>query len=362
MIRPVQTCLFVLLASVALLPGCFWGDVEGGINFTVTEKNVDQYLGLLYPTAREEAWTGIFADRPNVCPDGDECEQDELERSDELELFLRYETSRTRGLMTQKGDLQVTSHLDVGQAFKALKTDGYDDWSYLTSSDRVEGRAGDGCTSDVAAADRTGVGRCVFEEVQANESVYGRLKEDIRLVILINLPGEDDVRSVACQDEPREFASTDWEYPRSMLINYNATGPVALDSDETIYGTDDDAPLQQCEVEVYSRLSVATQVFAGDYFGQLDDANERSIEDARRETDDPLVGTVVLDELTLPGEDGQAHAKGRYSIAFTSQRFSERDGTVTIEGSFDVDVRVDPEEIDDPDRDIDLDPDEGDQL
>ena len=357
MIRPVSA-VSLLLLTTALLPGCFWGDVEAGVTFTVTEKNVDQYLGLLYPTARQQQWADIFADRPNLCPDGeDECDQDDLARSDELELFMRYDTSRTRGLMTQKGDLQITSHLDVGEVYKALSKDGYDDWNYLTSGDRLHGNAGDGCLNDQEGADRTGVGRCVFEEVQTNEAVYKRLGEDIRLVILINLPGEDDVRSVQCQEAPREFASSDWEYPRSLLVNYDATGPVELDSDETVYGTDDDAPLQQCEVEVYSRIAVATQVFAGDYFGETDEANERSIEDARRITDEPLVGTVVLDELSLPGEDGQAHARGRYNLSFTSQRFSERDGKVTIEGSFDVDVRTDPEEVDDPDREIDLSPD-----
>jgi len=357
MIRRFQTCSLFLLAA-ALLPGCFWGDIEAGVQFTVTEKNWDQYLGLLYPTSREAAWEEIFSDRPNLCPDGeDTCDQDDVERSDEVDVFMRYETSRTRGLMTQKGDLQITSHLDVGEAYKALINDGYDDWNYLTNGDRLHGNAGDGCSSEHDGADRTGVGRCLFEEVQGNESSYKPLKEDIRLVILLNLPGEDDVRSVACQDAPREFTSGDWEYPRAMLVNYDATGPVALDSDETIYGTDDDAPLPQCEVEVYSRLSVATQVFAADYFGEADDLDERSIEDARRMLDEPLVGTVVIDELTLPGEDGQAHAKGRYNLAFTAQRFSERDGSVTIEGSFDVDIRLDPEEVDDPDRDIDLDPD-----
>lgn len=356
MIRRVQPPLLLLLAALVFTPGCFWGDVDAGIRFTVTEKNVDQYLGLLYPTSRQQVWTDMFADRPNLCPDDDECDADELERSDLLELFLRYETPRTRGLLTQKGDLQITSHLDVGEAFEALSKDGYDDWEYLTNSDRVHGRAGDGCTSETPGADRTGVGRCVFEEVQPNEAAYKKLGEDVRLVILINLPGEDDVRSVACQDEPREFDSSDWTYPRSMLVNYNATGPIEIDDDETVYGTEDDEPLAQCEIEVYSRLSVATQVFAGDFFGAQDEANRETIEDARDETAEPLLGTVVLDELTLPDETGQAHAKGRYSLSFTAQRFSERDGAVTIEGSFDVDVRVDPEEVDDPDRDIDLDP------
>ncbi len=356
MIRRSQSPLLLLLPALALTPGCFWGDVDAGVTFTVTEKNVDQYLGLLYPTSQQQVWTDVFSDRPNLCPDGDECDTDELERSDMLELFLRYESTRTRGLMTQKGDLQITSHLDVGAAFKALSKDSYGDWEYMTREDRLAGRTGDGCTGEVGGADRTGVGRCILEEVQANEAAYKKISEDIRLVILINLPGEDDVRSVACQDEPREFSSTDWSYPRSLLVNYDATGPVEIDDDETVYGTADDEPLPQCKVEVYSLLSVATQVFAGDYFGELDESNDDTIEEARDETDEPLVGTVVLDELTLPDEGGQAHAKGRYSLAFTAQRFSERDGAVTIEGSFDVDVRVDPEEVEDPDRNIDLDP------
>ena len=72
---------------------------------------------------------------------------------------------------------------------------------------------------------------------------------------------------------------------------------------------------------------------------------------------EPLVGTVVLEELTLPGEEGEARAKGKYHLAFTSQRFSQQDGAVVFEGSFDTAIRTDPVAVEDPDRDIDLNPD-----
>ena len=346
----------LLFPALALLPGCFWGDVEGGVTFTVTSRNVDQYVDLLYPTAKMEAWRVMFEDRPTLCPPDDEgCDADEQERSDELDFFLRYEATRVRGLLTQKGDLQVTSHLDVGEAITALSKDGYDDWAYMTRTDRLVGLEGDGCDSSVDPESRTGVGRCVFAEIEANEGEYKALGEDVRLVLVINLPDEDDVRSVQCQDGPRTFASTDWEYPRTLLVNYDATGPVEA-GDDTRYGTDADEPLPQCEIEVFSQLSVASQVFAGDFFGEGVENADLTIEEARDETSTPLVGSVVLESLSLPGEDGEARAKGTYSLAFTSSRFSERDGSVAFEGSFDVEVRRDPEQVEDPDRSIDLDP------
>jgi hypothetical protein len=351
---------FLLLSLAGLLSGCFWGDVDGGANFVLSGNNVDQYVDLLYPIERQAEWQAIFADRPTTCPlDDDACDTVDRERTDLVEMFLRYDTTRARGLLTQRGDLQITSHLDVGKAYKALIDDEYQDWSYMNRLDRLHGVEGDACDSSVDPEDRSGVGRCIFDEIQANSAVYTRLGEDIRLAILVNLPGEDDVRSVECQDRPRSFDSSDWEYPRALLVNYDATGPVEVDDGETRYGDDEDKPLAQCEIEVFARLTVATQVFAADYFGEGDENADLTIEEGLDSVDEPLVGTVVLDELSLPGEGGATRAKGRYHLAFTAQRFSEADGSVVFEGSFDTEVRTDPVQVDDPDRDIDLEPTEG---
>lgn len=357
----VSSTRFVILVVAAVsLSGCFWGEVDGGARFTVSAGNVDQYVDLLYPTDRAEVWQSMFESRPVACPpDEEDCDTEDRERSDLVDLFLRYDTTQVRGLMTARGDLQITAHLDVGDAYKALVDDSFSDWDYLTRSDRIYGVAGDGCGNDVDERDRTGVGRCIFEEINDNTTSYQRLDEDIRLVILVNLPGTDDVRAVDCQDAPREFNSTDWEYPRTMLVNYDAVGPVE-DGDETRYGNPDDEdlpPLVQCEYEVFSRLNVATQVFGADYYGEGDDNADLTIEEARDETEEPLVGTVILEELSLPGEDGETRAKGKYHLAFTSQRFSQQDGAVVFEGSFDTAIRTDPVAVDDPDRDIDLAPD-----
>ncbi|MCO4770387.1 MAG: hypothetical protein KDA24_10185 [Deltaproteobacteria bacterium] len=353
------------LAAGVLLPGCFWGEIDGGARFTVSAGNVDQYVDLLYPIEKQSLWQDVFADRALVCePDDDDCDPDDRVRSDLVDLFLRYDTTRVRGLMTQKGDLQLTAHLDVGEAYKALVDDSFGDWDYMTRSDRVYGVSGDGCDPGVDTEDRTGVGLCVFDEINSNATEYQRLSEDIRLVILLNLPGEDDVRSVECQDAPRTFESSDWDLPRTLLVNYDAVGPVE-DGDETRYGNPDDEedpPLAQCEYEVFSRLNVATQVFGGDYYGEGEDNADLTIEEARDETNEPLVGTVILEELSLPGEDGPARAKGRYHLAFTAQRFSQADGQVVFEGSFDTEIRNDPVSVENPDRDIDLDPGEGDDL
>lgn len=362
MSRSALSLFFVLPMAALALPGCFWGEVDGGARFAVSEANVAEYVDLLYPTDRQAEWEAMFADRPTVCEPGEEgCERNERVRSDLIEVFLRYDTTRVRGLLTQRGDLQITAHLDVGTAYKALADDSFEDWEYLTRSDRVAGVNGDGCDNSPDPEDRTGVGRCVFEEIQANPTTYQKLSEDMRLVMLVNLPGEDDVRSVECQDKPRTFESGDWDYPRALLVNYDATGPVEEDGDER-YGDDEDPPLPPCEVEVFSRLSVATQVYAGDYFGEGDENSGLTIEDGLDATDSPLVGSVVIEELTLPGEGGEARAKGKYHLAFTAQRFSENDGSVVIEGSFDTQIRTDPVQVEDPDREIDLDPAEGDEL
>jgi len=361
MSRTLNPLLLLLPIAGLALPGCFWGEVDGGARFTVSGANVSQYVDLLYPTDRQAEWEAIFADRPTLCPPDDEgCDNEDRERSDVVDLFLRYDTTRVRGLLTQKGDLQITAHLDVGQAYKALIDDSFDDWDYLTRTDRMHGAAGDACDSSVDAEDRSGVGRCVFSEIEANDPGYRKLDEDIRLVMLVNLPGEDDVRSVECQDRARTFASDDWEYPRALLVNYDATGPIE-DGDDSKYGGEDDPPLPLCDVEVFSRLNVATQVFGGDFFGEGDENTNLTIEEGLSATDEPLVGSVIIEELTLPSE-GQGRAKGKYHLAFTAQRFSEADGKVVIEGSFDTEVRLDPVAVDDPDREIDLDPEAGGEL
>jgi len=169
MSRSSLSLFFVLPVAALLLPGCFWGEVDGGARFSVSEANVAEYVDLLYPIDRQAEWEAIFADRPTLCEPGeDDCEREDRVRSDLIEMFLRYDTTKVRALLTQRGDLQITAHLKVGDAYKALADDSFDDWEYLTRSDRVGGVAGDGCDNSTDPEDRTGTGRCIFEEIQAN--------------------------------------------------------------------------------------------------------------------------------------------------------------------------------------------------
>lgn len=336
-----------------LLSGCFWGDADGQLFFQVSAENYDQYEELLYPAERAERWAEIFTDRSTLCSGAEaECDLDSLERSDLLELFLPYKTERARGLITQKGDLQVTAHLDVGDAFKELAESDFEDWAYMDDTDQLYGLSGDGCSSDSEALDRTGVGRCMRSELIENSTEYLGLDEDLRLVISINLPGEDDIRSTRCQDRPGTFESSDWNLPRTLRVNYNANEPEEVEGGLEVYG-EETPPLAQCDIEIYARLQLGIEVFSADRYGNEDETHQFTLDRVNGE-DSTMPGTVELEELVLPGEEGDARVSGRYNIRFTSDRFSARDGKVEISGDFDVEVRRDREEIDEPDRNLDL--------
>ena len=361
--RLLQSLVLPLSALVLLAcSGCFWGEVDGQLFFKVTATNYDQYEELLYPGERSDRWGELFEDRVLMCSDGgDDCDLASLERSDSLDLYLPYRSQRARGMITQKGDLQITSHLDVGDAYRELATDAFSDWAYMDDEDRLYGLAGDGCAADQAAADRTGVGRCVRQELLDNSASYEPLDEDLRLVITINLPGEDDIRSTRCQDYPVTFQSSDWSLPRTLRVNYNANEPEETEegSGVYIYG-EETPPLAQCDIEVYSRLQLGIEQFSADRYGADDEDGPCTIDgepcDVERsnEAEDTLLGTVELEELVLPDEEGSPRARGRYKLRFTSDRFSARDGKVEVSGEFNVELRLDREQITEPDRNLDV--------
>jgi len=363
MLRVLPTSFLRLslgLLFAMLLSGCFWGQADGQLFFKVSGENYEQYTDLLYPGERAERWAEIFSERETLCSGGEaECDIGDLERSDLVELYLPYETDRARGMITQKGDLQITSHLKVGKTYQSLAVGAFEDWAYMENSDFLYGLSGDGCSSETEAADRTGVGRCLRSELLQNPAGYEVLDEDLRLVISINLPGADDIRSTRCQDQPSSFVSADWTLPRTLRVNYNANEPEEVEDGIEVYG-EETPPLAQCDIEVYSRLQLGIEVFSADRYGADDDNGACSHNGAPchlglvNGEDETLVGTVELEELVLPGEDGQARAKGRYNIRYTSDRFSARDGKVEISGDFDVEVRLDREQVDEPDRNLDL--------
>jgi len=355
----------LLIAALFVLPGCFWGNSEANVFFTVSAGNVAEYEGLLYPEDRADAWDAIFEGRPSVCVDGDAdngCAGGAFERSDLVDLFVPYETDRTRAVVTQKGDLQITAHLKVGAAFDVLAADGFDDLGYLETADAVYARAGDGCEVDVPNDDRTGVGVCLKDELSSNPDGYGKLSEDLRLVILVNLPGEDDVRSTYCQERAREFTSTDWDYPRTLKVNYSAHLPTEDDPDHYTNAEGDEPPLPQCDIEAYASVQLGFELFAAEYFGENAENDSFTLDRTNdpctgSDCGDPILGTLELEDLTLPGEDGTAHASGRYRITFVSDRFASLDGRLEAIGSFDTKVRRDPEELEEPARQLDLDDD-----
>ncbi len=353
----MRTALLLVLSTL-LLPGCFWGDNEASIDFTLSSSNYEFFSGLLYPTEVEEGWRQTFEARQRQCPDeerAEDCDADDRLESGIIQYPVPYDTSRVRGLFTQKSDLQITAHLDMGDVYKALEEDGFSPWGHFDDEDEAWGRDGEACGSNLGPYERTGVGPCLRQSVQDNIAAYKGLTEDLRLVILINLPSVDDVRSTICQEAARDFTSTDWEYPRTLKINHNALLP----ADGTdFYADEDTRPLSACEIEAFAQLKLGIEVFGADYYGEdevdIDDDFRELTVDRENEDDETLLGTVELESLTLPGEGGPARAAGRYNIAFTSNRFGDLDGAVTISGSFDAEVRRDAEEIEEPEREVDL--------
>lgn len=361
--------MFRRLMSVLPLPfvvGCFWGEVDSGAFVQVTSRNWDLYEGLLYPESRAEAWAGMYTDRPSTCPDGaDDCATDERVDSGKLDLFMPYDAERTRGLLTQKGDLQITSHLRVGEAFELLSNGDFEDWDYLSDANSPFGVSGNGC--GVEQEERTGVGPCLLQELRDNLSDYKDIEHDVRLVLLINLPGEDDVRSTACQDRPRSFEATDWSYPRTLRLNWNArqAGPFDEngDEDDPQFYRPANAPLAACDIEVYARLQMGVEIFSSEWYGQgeqeefPDDPDEWQFDLGRvNDAASTMLGTVELESLSLPESQDAGAVAGRFHVRFRSQRFFGRDGTVNIEGSFDTEIRNDAEAVDEPERQIDLGP------
>ena len=359
----------VLLASALVLSGCFYGTNESEIAFTVSSANFSFFSGLLYPTEVEEGWAQTFETRQRTCPDESEaadCSAEDRVDSDTIQYVLPYDTSRVRGLFTQKSDLQVTAHLDVGDVYKALEESSFEPWAHFDDTDEGWGRDGDGCGATLGPYERTGVGPCLKQSVTDNIDAYKALSEDLRLVIVVNLPSIDDVRSTVCQDAPQEFTSTDWTYPRTLKINHNARVPA---EGREFYDHEDTRPLQACEIEAFARLGVGIEVFGADYYGESEvdlEAGDRELTvDRTNDSGETLLGTVELESLTLPGEGaGEARAVGRYKIAFTSSRFGPLDGASTIPGcgmiivnppwKFDTEVRTDVEEIEEPAREVDL--------
>lgn len=348
---------FLALATLALLPGCFWGETDASAFFKISAGNYANYEGLLFPSDRADAWSTVFEARPSLCVggSGDTCVGGDFERSDLLDFYLPYETNRVRGSLTQKDDLQVTAHFDVSDAYALHEDAGFEDLAYLMDEDELYGRQGQGCEIDgIEAADRTGVGPCLRNELMDNTGAYMGLKEDIRLVMLVNLPGVDDVRTTACQDRAQTFESADWTYPRTLRVNYNAAQPVES-GDDMVYGDpEEDPPLAACDIEVFAQLQLGFERFGGDYYGQEDEGGGLTL-DRSNELGETLLGTIEIESLVLPGEGyNYGRVTGRYNLRFTADRFAPRDGKVEIAGDFDTEIHRDPVEVAEPTRELDL--------
>jgi hypothetical protein len=358
---PRTLSILLLTFAMSALSGCYWGEADANMFFKVSGANADQFKDLLYPAEREEAWTELFSARPSVCADrSDDCGI-ETTRSDLVDLFLPYESSYGRGLLTQKGDLQITTHLDVGDSYQSLIDDSFGGWNYMEDPEQVYGWTGDTCAppEEGVSTNRSGVGRCLKKELQDNSSAYTGLAEDLRLVILINIISSDDVRSVDCQDA---LSRDPWVYPKTLRVNYNANQPMnRIEGDDgsgEVYGDDERQPLLQCDIEVFARLQLGIERFEADFYGEEPTLEEGELNpftlDRVNDADSTIRGTVELESLQLPDDGDDPRAVGRFDIAFTSDRFGGRDGKVIVGGDFNVQIRTDAEELQVPERETEI--------
>ncbi len=371
------------LLVLAALPfsGCSWGTVDAVVSARLSSRNYEYYEDLLYPAAERDVMDELFGARLPACEEeGEDCEEADKDSAGSFEMRLPYDTDEVRGLFTQKGDLQLTAHLQVGDGMAALAEEDWEPWSRLFDEAKSWGVAGDGCGE--GADLRSGAGRCWADAVRAAPEGYQEIKRDLRLVILVNLPGADDTRDPDCAEIDADFSVGDWEYPRMMRINqdvgvqsYQVDGNDDLIQDDgedwrSFYDPAVVPPLAQCDLEAFALLQLGPEQFSADWFGETeyeerrkdipspspDDLQDWEFGlDATNPEEEALLGTVEIQSISLPGSD-DPRAKGRFHLRFESQRFPNRDGLIDVEGDFDVEVRADAEAVTDPERQLDIGP------
>jgi len=282
-------------AVVLSLAGCPSGEVTAEAGLYLARENLDFYDDVVFPSSRRATYDDIFATVPVNLP-----------------LRAPYETTHVDAIITQRGDLQLTAHLDAGDLFDSDKADfGYlqdEIWNGESQEDRW--------------------GEELLEELTSGEADYRGLDQDIRLILLINLPdpGEEG------------WSSDGWEYPAELWANYR---DVWVDDEGQEHDIDED------EIQLMSRMIVGGELFETTTGLRYDEELGTTVE-----VEEP---DLVLDELTLPGEDGRfGKATGSFTLLLEAESFASSSGFATIAGTFDVDVHEDRWALEDLDVQEDL--------
>ncbi len=292
---------FFLLGAALLATGggCASGEIDSDLTLMLEKGNLQYYEEVVFPSSRRNEMDEIFAGVPTYLP-----------------LYLSYKTTRVDAIITQRGDLQITSHLTAGSVYR--KEFNSSDYDYL----KEETWNGE---SDV---DR--YGEALHLELTERDNAYDQLNDDIRLIMLVNLPEADD--------SEESWPSTDWEYPAELVANYQ---DVLLDEEDQEHDIPED------DIELMSRMIIGGELFEttlGERFN-LEDG-------VREESEDP---NLILEELSMPGEDGKLGvARGSFDLMLEADSFSASSGVAVITGTFDVEVHDDQWALEDLDVQEDL--------
>lgn len=287
----------LLLFTSLSLGGCSSGEVDAELALYLSSGNLDYYEDVLYPAARRAEYDAIFNRVPLYLP-----------------LHLPYESTRTDAIITQRGDLQITTHLDAGDIFKQDLVQ--ESWHYLNEEP----------WNGESSEDRWG--EEYFDELVSSDPDYRALSEDLRLILLINLP-----------DPPADdsWDAGEWEYPVELHANY---------LDTTFDDQDQENPIDEDDIQLMSRM-----IIGGELFETLNGA--RLDEDTGVTVDDPTPH-VILDELEMPAKGTRGHASGSFDLFLEANSFGSSAGIATIVGAFEVDVHDDPWALEDLDVQEDL--------
>ncbi len=289
------------IAALGLLLGlgCASGEVDAELGLYLERGNLDYYEEVVFPTARRDAYESLFASVPLYLP-----------------LHLTYRTDSVDAIITQRGDLQITAHLDAGAIYHEEMT--ADDFDYL-NEEQWNGESEE---------DR--YGETLYDELTEPDTSYRSLSEDLRLILLVNLPEPPDEGL---------WSSDEWDYPVELLANYR---------DTWVDEEDQEHDIPEDEIQLMSRMIIGSELFETLNGSRFDEAMATFVEDESPH--------MVLDELVMPGEDGRlGHAVGTFDLTLESDTFSASSGVATITGEFDVQVHEDRWALEDLDVQEDID-------
>ena len=173
-------------------------------------------------------------------------------------------------------------------------------------------------------------GETLYDELTEPDTSYRSLSEDLRLILLVNLPEPPDEGL---------WSSDEWDYPVELLANYR---------DTWVDEEDQEHDIPEDEIQLMSRMIIGSELFETLNGSRFDEAMATFVEDESPH--------MVLDELVMPGEDGRlGHAVGTFDLTLESDTFSASSGVATITGEFDVQVHEDRWALEDLDVQEDID-------